>query len=186
MKVDAIVGFVRERPSGKPIPDARVRAYDRDAQTNDLIGEAATAADGRFEIARDTAAFAEFIEDSPDVVFDVQPRGGGGHSARRDLRWSAGKLLPVPPSTCRPRRADPDRHPRTATRQPNTRTRTTTTTKAGRTTTITITTSRTTTITTTRTVTILHRCAADGAGTLTGDTTHVMRRSPLTDAATST
>ena len=53
MKVDAIVGFVRERPSGKPIPGARVRAYDRDAQTNHLVGEAVTAADGRFEIARD-------------------------------------------------------------------------------------------------------------------------------------
>ena len=91
----AIVGLVRHQPSGKPIPGARVRAYDRDDQTNDLIGEAVTAAEGGFEIAGDDAAFAEFVDDSPDVVIDVELPNGRTLSARRDLRWSAGKLLPV-------------------------------------------------------------------------------------------
>ena len=95
VKMPAIVGLVRHQPSGKPIPGARVRAYDRDDQTNDLIGEAVTAAEGGFEIAGDDAAFAEFVEDSPDVVIDVELPNGRTLSARRDLRWSAGKLLPV-------------------------------------------------------------------------------------------
>ena len=95
MNVHAIAGLVRDRSSGKPIAGARVRAYDRDTQTNNLVGEAVTAADGRFAIARDTAAFAEFVEDSPDVVFDVEPPNGGRYTARRDLRWGAAQLLPV-------------------------------------------------------------------------------------------
>ena len=93
--MNAIAGLVRDRSSGKPIAGARVRAYDRDTQTNNLVGEAVTAADGRFAITRDTAAFAEFVEDSPDVVFDVEPPNGGRHTARRDLRWGAAQLLPV-------------------------------------------------------------------------------------------
>src|SRR5512145_1887666 len=95
MKMPAIVGTVREHPSRKPIAGARVRAYDRDDETNDFIGEAVTTADGGFEIAGDDAAFAEFVEDSPDVVTDVELSNGRTYSARRDLRWIAGKLLPV-------------------------------------------------------------------------------------------
>ena len=96
MNFHPVVGSVRERPSGKPLEGLRVRAYDRDEHTNDFIGEATTTADGGFEIAGDGSAFAEFVEDSPDVVIDVGLPNGRTHSARRDLRWSAGKLLPVP------------------------------------------------------------------------------------------
>ena len=96
MNSHAIVGIVRERPSGKPLEGLRVRAYDRDENTNDFVGEATTRADGGFEIAGDDAAFAEFVEDSPDVVLDIELPNGRTHRARRDLRWSAGKPLPVP------------------------------------------------------------------------------------------
>src|SRR3970282_128919 len=95
MKTQPIVGFVREQSTGKPIAGARVRAWDRDDYVDDLVGEAETAADGRFEIAGEDLAFAEFVEDSPDVVIDVALPNGAVHTARRDLRWSAGKLLPV-------------------------------------------------------------------------------------------
>jgi hypothetical protein len=42
MNSHAIVGIVRERPSGKPLEGLRVRAYDRDENTNDFVGEATT------------------------------------------------------------------------------------------------------------------------------------------------
>ncbi|MEH2537196.1 MULTISPECIES: hypothetical protein [unclassified Bradyrhizobium] len=95
MNIQAIVGHVREQASGKPIARAQVCAYDRDDYVDDLIGEAATADDGRFEIAGGDDTFADFVEDSPDVVIDVRLPNGAVHSARRDLRWSAGKLLPI-------------------------------------------------------------------------------------------
>ena len=54
-----------------------------------------TTAAGAFEIGGDDAAFAEFVEDSPDLVIDVELPNGRRHSSRRDLRWSAGPLLPL-------------------------------------------------------------------------------------------
>jgi plastocyanin len=95
MKMPAIRGIVRQQPSGQPIAKVRVRAYDRDDQTNDLVGQGITAEDGGFEIAGEDAAFAEFVEDGADVVIDVELPDGRTHSARRDLRWNAGQLLPV-------------------------------------------------------------------------------------------
>ena len=98
MNVHLIVGRVRDQATGKPIARARVCAYDRDDYVDDLIGEAVTADDGRFEIAgADYDAFADFVEDSPDVVIDVQLANGAIYSSRRDLRWTAGKLLPLAP-----------------------------------------------------------------------------------------
>src|SRR5687767_10085416 len=95
MNVPAIVGLLREQPSKQPVAGARVRAYDRDDSTNDLIGEAVTDTDGRFTIVTEDPAFPDFIEDSPDVVLEIELPKGRTHGARRDLRWSAGALLPV-------------------------------------------------------------------------------------------
>src|SRR5688572_14611864 len=95
MNIHRIVGLVRERASGTPIAGARVRAYDRDEYADDVIGEAVTEADGRFELESHDDASADFVEDSPDVVLDIRLPNGATHSARRDLRWSAGKLLPI-------------------------------------------------------------------------------------------
>lgn len=95
MNIHAIVGILREKASSKPIAHAQVRAYERDVYVDDQIGEAMTAADGRFEIAGGDGAFVNFVEDSPDVVIDVQLPNGTIYSARRDLCWSAGKLLPI-------------------------------------------------------------------------------------------
>ncbi len=175
----AIVGLVRHQPSGKPIPGARVRAYDRDDQTNDLIGEAVTAAEGGFEIAGDDAAFAEFVDDSPDVVIDVELPNGRTLSARRDLRWSAGKLLPVAGiETYLPRLLKRPANPNAAKARRR---------KAG-TSTIKARARRRSTTTTTAmtTTTTIHLYAADGAVTPTAGTTPVIIRSRPSAAATST
>jgi FtsP/CotA-like multicopper oxidase with cupredoxin domain len=95
MTIHAIVGFVRERLSRKPVARAKVLAYDRDSYVNDPVGETVTAADGRFEISSGERAFTDFVEDSPDVVIDIELPSGAIHTARCDLRWSAGTLLPL-------------------------------------------------------------------------------------------
>jgi FtsP/CotA-like multicopper oxidase with cupredoxin domain len=95
MNIYAIVGLVREHGSSKPIAGAQVRAFDRDEYVDDLMGESITGADGRFEIGAGSDAFGDFIEDSPDVVIDVRLAKGAAYSVRCDLRWRAGRLLPL-------------------------------------------------------------------------------------------
>jgi hypothetical protein len=97
MKRQSIVGLVRDRRSGNPIAGARVRAYERDPYVDDLVGETMTGRDGRFAIGGDDDAFAEFVDDAPDVIVEVVLPGRAAHVERRDLRWVAGTLLPLLP-----------------------------------------------------------------------------------------
>jgi len=170
-----------EETSQKTIAHAQVSAYDRDDYIDDLIGEAATGTDGRFEITGDHYAFADFIEDSPDVVIDVQLPNGVVYRARRDLRWSAGKLLPiaidVPSETLETRGGlETDQNKRKEKKEEDGVTIMVTTTA----TIMAIATERTTT-----TATINRSPAADGADTPTGATIGVTFRSLLIGAATS-
>jgi len=92
MRKLTIAGIVREKASGAPVAGAEVRAYDRDQFVDELVGEAVTSAEGRFEISSDAPAFADFVEDSPDVSVDVLLPHGRVHRSRHDLRWNAGRL----------------------------------------------------------------------------------------------
>jgi FtsP/CotA-like multicopper oxidase with cupredoxin domain len=101
MTAYTISGMVREETSGAPVPHVQVRAYDREPPVDDLVGEAVTSKDGRFEISSDKPAFRDFLNESPDVYLDVRLPDGRVHSTRHDLRWRAGHLeritIAVPP-----------------------------------------------------------------------------------------
>ncbi len=84
-----IHGTVLEAGTRRPLADLRVRAYDWDLLSNDVLGDATTDAEGRFEISfLDT--FAGLLERKPDVflrVFDASGRREL-HSTRDRIRWN--------------------------------------------------------------------------------------------------
>ena len=87
-----IHGVVREKESGQPLPRVQVRAYDRDLHFDDLLGETEADEHGRFVIAARERDFREFLDESPDVYFEVTLPDGRAHSTRHDVRWNVGRV----------------------------------------------------------------------------------------------
>jgi len=66
-----ITGLVKEKESGLPVRDLRIRAYDKDLIYDDLLGTASTDADGRFEMLYTEKDFKELFDSKPDIYLSV-------------------------------------------------------------------------------------------------------------------
>jgi hypothetical protein len=71
-----IRGVVRERETGRPLPELVVRAYDKDLIFDDVLGFASTDADGAFCITFTTEDFKDLWEERPDIYLRVFDRQG--------------------------------------------------------------------------------------------------------------
>ena len=69
-------GSVRERETGRPLPDLIVRAFDRDWIADDKVGYSSSNQDGEFEIRFGLEDFQDFIEKRPDLYLRVYDREG--------------------------------------------------------------------------------------------------------------
>lgn len=71
-----IRGVVRERETGRPLPELVVRAYDKDLIFDDVLGFASTGEDGTFSIRFSTEDFKDLWESRPDIYLRVFDRQG--------------------------------------------------------------------------------------------------------------
>jgi len=67
----SVAGIVVDDASGAPLAGLRVRAFDKDMIFDDVLGDAATDAAGRFEIRFSESQFRDFNETAPDVYIRV-------------------------------------------------------------------------------------------------------------------
>ena len=86
-----VLGTVVEAESGRPLEGLRVRGYDKDLLKDDYLGEVATDAAGRFELAYSEVQFRDFNETLPDLYLKVYDASGKRllHSTKKALRRSA-------------------------------------------------------------------------------------------------
>ena len=84
-------GSVRERETGRPLPDLIVRAFDRDWIADDKVGYSSSNQDGEFEIRFGLEDFQDFIEKRPDLYLRVYDREGTRllHETTDAIRWNA-------------------------------------------------------------------------------------------------
>src|SRR5215510_9145797 len=67
-----LTGLVRERATRRPIPGARVEAWDRDTRFHDMLGVDIATDAGRFAISFTEEYFGDYGGDLyPDVYFRV-------------------------------------------------------------------------------------------------------------------
>lgn len=98
METFVITGLVREKESGVGLPGLIVRAYDKDAIYDDLMGEARTGGDGGFCITSEAKDFRDFLDVRPDVYLRVlcpAPAGAAPReifNTRHGIRWNARHL----------------------------------------------------------------------------------------------
>jgi hypothetical protein len=71
-----IRGVVRERETGRPLPELVVRAYDKDLIFDDVLGFASTDEAGNFSIMFTTEDFKDLWEQRPDIYVRVFDRQG--------------------------------------------------------------------------------------------------------------
>ena len=96
-----ITGFVREKESGVGLLGLVVRAYNKALFYDDLIGEAQTSYDGRFEIVSPAKDFRDFYDTRPDISLRIMVVGPGG-VARREIcnphhavSWNTSSIDPI-------------------------------------------------------------------------------------------
>ena len=66
-----ITGCVYEKESGLAVEGLIIRAYDKDMFYDDLLGNACTDEQGKFEIVYSEKEFAELFESKPDIYLSV-------------------------------------------------------------------------------------------------------------------
>jgi hypothetical protein len=64
-------GVVREEGSERPLSGLRVQAFDKDAVSDDFLGDCSNDEQGRFEIRFTDADFKDVIESQPDIYLMV-------------------------------------------------------------------------------------------------------------------
>jgi hypothetical protein len=87
-----IVGKVSEKESGRPIPGLLVRAYDKDLLYDDLLGNAISDSEGKFELKYDRADFKELFDHRPDIYFKIMDKESEKilYTTYDSIRWDAG------------------------------------------------------------------------------------------------
>ncbi len=91
-----INGQVIHAHSGRGIAHLRVEAWDKDARYNDLLGNASTDGEGRFNIFFDSTYFREFSPDTaPELFFKVFMGGKLLKSTENELVKNAAAMLQV-------------------------------------------------------------------------------------------
>jgi hypothetical protein len=66
-----VLGMVREKESGNPLPGLLVCAYDKDLFSSDFLGRTVTDQNGRFTIEYDSKDFQELLDRNPDIYVEV-------------------------------------------------------------------------------------------------------------------
>lgn len=85
-----IKGRIVETESELGVRDLLVRAWDKDRCYDDLLGNATTDAEGRFEIVYSSKAFRELFEARPDIYLSIlTPDRKRLHDTRDAIRWQA-------------------------------------------------------------------------------------------------
>lgn len=87
-----IIGQVVDLDTGVPLPGLFIKAYDKDLLFDDLLGTAASDAQGRFEIAAEPEDFREFFDKRPDIYFKVFRGQTLVHDTDDAVRWGAGRV----------------------------------------------------------------------------------------------
>jgi hypothetical protein len=87
-----IAGRIYEQESGLGVPGLIVRAYDKDLLFDDLLGNALTDSDGKFELVYTGADFRDLFERKPDIYLAIYaPPSRFLVDTRDAIRWNAGK-----------------------------------------------------------------------------------------------
>ncbi|MGH8585506.1 MAG: hypothetical protein ACREWE_04765 [Gammaproteobacteria bacterium] len=92
-----IKGLLRERDSRIGLPDLIVRAYDKDLNYDDLMGEARTGC-GSFCIVSRAENFRDFFDNRSDIYLRILIPAAIGAvprevwNTRQAVRWNAGHL----------------------------------------------------------------------------------------------
>jgi class 3 adenylate cyclase len=89
-----IVGQLRERESGRALPNLVVRAFDKDMIFDDYLGDARSDTSGRFEIRFTDEFFRGLWDSHPDIYLRVFDASGSREleSTRGSVRWNAGAV----------------------------------------------------------------------------------------------
>jgi hypothetical protein len=87
-----ITGTVTAAETHAGLPGLFVKAYDKDALYDDLLGSAMTGEGGRFEIVSEANDFRDFFASKPDIYLQIYTRRGKKpiHATEDALRWDAG------------------------------------------------------------------------------------------------
>lgn len=96
-----IFGVVREKGSRRPVRGLLVRAFDKDRQFDDFLGNAVTDSSGFFSIDYEGEDFQELSDRLPDIYLNVygsvtirDPRHAGDdpiYTTKRHVRFNAGR-----------------------------------------------------------------------------------------------
>lgn len=99
-----VFGAVTVSETGAALPGVIVRGFDKDLVFDDVLGEATTDEEGRFEILYTDDAFRSVVDQWPDIYLLVwDPKGDRQlHSTANAIRWNAGTdeefLIQIPES----------------------------------------------------------------------------------------
>jgi hypothetical protein len=78
-----VLGVVKEKESGNPLPGLLVCAFDKDLFSSDFLGRTVTGPDGRFTIEYDSKDFQELLDRNPDIFVEVY---GGEYIKAKSLK----------------------------------------------------------------------------------------------------
>ncbi|MFX0199308.1 MAG: C25 family cysteine peptidase [Candidatus Hodarchaeota archaeon] len=88
-----ITGQIREKETGRGLPNLVVKAFDKDLLYDDLLGAVNTDKDGNFEIVYEGEDYKELFEQKPDIYLKIQTpdRKRTIHTTEDKVRFEAGK-----------------------------------------------------------------------------------------------
>ncbi len=87
-----ITGSIHELENNRSVSGLVVTAYDKDFMFNDVLGNAITDDDGKFEITYKEKDFKQFFDNKPDIYITVKSKDGRTvYTTEKDVRMEAGK-----------------------------------------------------------------------------------------------